>query len=127
MRYVLFVTTIILFTSCLDKNTTEFDPLDPSLSQVKVIDSAAAWGVFLKTINGKNFLFANKAIPININNSNTVSVRIDLLEIKDDLTLIKRKIVYEKKINDKYFNVNPDSSFFTYQCRNLSVGQFPNG
>jgi hypothetical protein len=127
MRYFLFVSIIVFFSSCSKKNTSEFNLLDPPLSQVKVIDTAAAWGVFLKTINGSNFLFANKAIPISVNNSNTVSVRIDLWEIKDDLTVIKKKIVYEKKINNKYFNLNPDSSFFTYQCRNLSVGQFPNG
>ena len=118
----LILCSILILASCQKK--TEYEPTASVLtSRVKI--SSAAWGIFLKTYSERNLLFIQKATPIT--EINAVNVGIDLIYIKDDLTIIKSKKVFEKKEGGKLFVQNIDSSFYTYQCRNFSAGQLVSG
>lgn len=122
IKILSFLFLVLILNACQEKSTIE-PKFTTGIS--RIIDSSAAWGVLLKTINGKNLLFIQKAIPIK--ELNAVNVSINVISLKDDFTILQKKIVFEKKEGNNLFVRNVDSSIYTYQCRNFSVGQFSNG
>ena len=121
LKILPFLFLALILNACQKKST--YEP-KIAVTLTRVIDSSAAWGVFLSTTNG-NLLFIQKATPIE--ELNAVNVGIHLIFLKNDLTVLQKKVVFEKKDGDKLFVQNIDSSFYTYQCRNFSVGQLSNG
>lgn len=127
LKIFLSIKSVIILSLFLFSCEKEHELVQDSIPilRTKVVDSSAAYGVLLKTFSGGNLLFIQKATPIN--EINAVNVSIDLVYINDDLTILKRKKVFEKKEGNKLYVQNIDSSFYTYQCRNFSTGQLVSG